>query len=36
MSTCALRSAANDGGCLEGRSHSLRGQDFGQGLRMKW
>jgi hypothetical protein len=36
MSTCALRSAATDGGCLAGGSHGLRGQDFGQGLRMKW
>ena len=36
MSTCALRSAANDGACLARGSHSLRGQDFGQDLRMKW
>ena len=34
MSTYAPRSAATDGGCLAGGSHSLRGQDFGQGLRM--
>ena len=28
-----MRNATNDGGCLAGGSHTLRGQDFGQGLK---